>query len=241
MRKKISLLHATRGDFNRSVDVKNEWLDKAKNPDAIEHIFGFNKDDVMNDIFKYDKSHKHIVNKQKVGLGGDAVKNWNNCASISNGELLFCIADDFHPFTNWDSVLLDKLGVRMYGFYVISINDFDGGMHISGNLDNEMNRDRLLCRHPIMTKSLYHTRGYVFYPSYSGFCCDNDLTIESLKRGYLLDFTELTFKHEADIHKIFTKRAEPTESFNILYNEKAQLKGSKLLTKRLKDFEKKYQ
>jgi glycosyltransferase involved in cell wall biosynthesis len=170
---KISLLHATRGRPGSAWKSRQTWLERAKNPDAIEHIYGIDHDDPLNGPFLVCR---HVVNQSAGPVGA-----WNECAKFTQGEVLIQMSDDFDPPMYWDEMILKEIGdtSKPKALWV-----WDG------------NRTDDLMTMAIVTKARYKQKGYLFHPEFFSMYSDNWFTDEALIDGVVIDArSKITFQH----------------------------------------------
>lgn len=158
----FSLLHATRATPQRALETRAKWLQAAKRPQDVEHIFAFQDDDEAS--ARELAQSVHVTTPAPPDWASSSVANWNAAASISTGEWLIVIADDLFPTPDWDALLASDIAETPNPTQPLAIQAHDG-----------INSDWLL-RHPIVNRSLYDARGFIFHPDFYGVFCDNDLT-----------------------------------------------------------------
>ena len=180
--KKISLIHATRGRCKQAVEARRLWLNKAKNPDAIEHIFGLDADD-PHGIFL--SVHNHALTNGSAG----SVAAWNAAAQKSCGEVLVQLSDDWNPPMHWDEILLDAIGDTSQE-KVLAISD--------GH-----RTDNLLCM-AILTRARYQQQGFMFHPEFFSVYSDDYFTESAYADGVIVEARHIVFEH---LHPIFGKAA----------------------------------
>lgn len=185
--KKISLIHATRGRCKQAVDARRLWLNRAKNPDAIEHIFGLDLDDPHGAFLRV---HNHAATD---GSGG-CVAAWNAAAVKSCGDVLIQVSDDWNPPMFWDEIILEAIGDTSKQS-VLAISD--------GH-----RTDRLLCM-AIITRWRYLQQGYMFHPEFFSVYSDNYFTDKAYDDGVVIERRDIVFEH---LHPIFGK-AEWDETY----------------------------
>ena len=177
---KISLLHATRGRATKAQACREKWLNKAKNPDTIEHIFGIDDDDL--DSLANINTQRVIVKR-----GQGCVAAWNACAKICKGEILIQLSDDWEPLQDWDEIILKEFeGITDECVLAIS----DGGR-----------QDDLLCM-AILNRKRYEKQGFLFHPDFFSIYSDNYFTWAAKKDGVLKDAKHIVFEHQ---HPVFNK------------------------------------
>jgi hypothetical protein len=177
---KISLIHATRGRCKQAVEARRLWFNKAKNPDAIEHIFGLDIDDQHASFLSV---HNHVVTNGK----GGCVAAWNLAAMKSQGEVLVQLSDDWNPPMHWDEIILNAIGDTSKSA-VLAISD--------GH-----RTDDLLCM-AILTRKRYQDQGYMFYHEFFSVFSDNYFTHMAYKDGVVIQARDIVFEH---LHPAFGK------------------------------------
>ena len=185
--KKISLIHATRGRCKQAVEARRLWFNKAKNPDAIEHIFGLDDDDMHGAFLSV---HNHAVAN---GIGG-CVAAWNAAAEKAQGEILIQLSDDWNPPMHWDQIIIDAIGDTSES-KVLAISD--------GH-----RTDKLLCM-AILTSKRYRQQGFMFHPEFFSVYSDNYFTDKAYQDGVIIEARDIVFEH---LHPIFGK-AEWDETY----------------------------
>jgi glycosyltransferase involved in cell wall biosynthesis len=177
---KISLLHATRGRSSKAIECQNKWLKSAKNPEAIEHIFGIDDDDM--DSLSNINSTRVIVPR-----GKGCVAAWNACAAASKGDILIQLSDDWEPVQDWDQLIIDQFEDTEEE-RVIAISD-------------GTRRDDLLCM-AILNRKRYEKQGFMFHPDFFSVYSDNYFTWAAKKDNVLKDATHIVLEHK---HPYFNK------------------------------------
>jgi glycosyltransferase involved in cell wall biosynthesis len=185
--KKISLIHATRGRCKQAVEARRRWFNKAKNPDAIEHIFGLDSDDPHGAFLNV---HNHVATDGK----GGCVAAWNAAAEKSCGEVLVQLSDDWDPPMHWDEILLNAIGDTSES-KVLAISD--------GH-----RTDNLLCM-AILTRARYEQQGYMFHFDFFSVYSDNYFTDKAYADGVIIEARDIIFEH---LHPVFGK-AEWDETY----------------------------
>jgi len=89
---------------------------------------------------------------------------WNMLANNSSGQAIQVIADDlWNTNTNWRELVLEVVPDFLENPWVVIANDnwrtFDSG----------------LAAHPLLSRPYYELFGYVWYPEYKAYGCDNEL------------------------------------------------------------------
>jgi hypothetical protein len=178
---KISLVHATRGRPLMAAQSRRKWLDKAANPEAIEHIFAFDIDDESCGLLT---THRHVW----CAPGSGPVAAWNAAAKVSCGEVLIQLSDDWEPPMHWDTAILHAIGPTDAP-KVLAVSD--------GH-----RKDQLLCM-AILTRSRYKQQGFMFHPEFFSMYSDNWFSKQAFEDGVVVDAREsITFEH---LHPCFGK------------------------------------
>ncbi len=168
---RISLLHATRGRPSQAIEARRLWLEKAKNPERVEHIFAFDQDDESSWGLK---EFQHVVQLQN----GFSVGAWNLAAKHSTGDILIQLSDDWNPPDEWDKLVEKRLDISLER--VLWIND--------GH-----RKDELLCM-AILTRKYYDKHG-LFDPRFRNVYSDDDFTVRAKKAGAIVDARGITITH----------------------------------------------
>jgi hypothetical protein len=167
----------------RALATKNTWLERATNPENVEHIFGIQSDDVESHEAFGEEDVANSV--PPPAWASSSVANWNAAAAISTGDILVVIADDLTPPEGWDTQL-QKLP--------------DGNKEWACYVPDSLREDGLMC-HPVLSRALYGKRGYVFHPDFYGVFCDNDFSIRSLLETTILQVKGLKWQHDHPSNK----------------------------------------
>lgn len=175
----ISLLHATFHAID-PVAVRETWLARARYRDHVEHIFALDADD--DESASATQGYRRVIGPPGDGVV-TSVRNWNAAAAEATGDLLFVIADDLLPPSDWDVALrhvisgLDPLQVA----FAVKIGDGDTA------------RDSLL-RHPVVSRRFYTQYG-LFSRAFRGVFCDNDISIRAFRSAVIIDGRRVRFLH----------------------------------------------
>jgi hypothetical protein len=176
---KISLLHATRGRPQQAIETRALWLERAENPDAIEHIFGCDPDDEQGPMLG---GFRHIIQDP----GGGPCGAWNMAYHISHGDVLIQVSDDMIPPMGWDRLVLKAIGDTSNPS-VLRVSD--------GH-----RKDGLIVL-AIVTRAWVTKIGYLFHPGFFSMYSDNWLTEQAQAEGAIIEAPEIVFEHR---HPIFT-------------------------------------
>jgi hypothetical protein len=149
---KITLLHATRGRPKLAADARRLWLNRATNPDSVEHIFAIDVDDEASIPLCV---YRHVVQTK---LENASVGAWNLAAASSSGEVLIQINDDFEPPMGWDEQIVAAFG----GIETPAVLRVGDGHRT----------DELLCI-AVMNRARYKQQGYFLHPRFKSVFSDN--------------------------------------------------------------------
>lgn len=177
---KISLIHATRGRTKQAVAARRNWFEKAKNPDAIEHIFGLDADEEES---KFLTLNNHAMVSGK----GGPVAAWNAAATKSTGAVLVQMSDDWEPPLHWDKLILDAIG------------DTDAPKVLA--ISDGARADNLLCM-AILTRSRYRQQGFMFHPAFFSMYSDDWFTHKAWVDEVVIPARHIVFEH---LHPAFGK------------------------------------
>jgi len=198
---KISLLHATRGRPAMAYKARATWLDRAADPDAIEHIYALDPDDETIGPFV---TCRHVINR-----GRGPVAAWNEAAWFSKGEILIQLSDDWEPPMHWDKLIIDSIGDTSKSS-VLAVND--------GH-----RTDNLLCM-AILTRARYLQQGYLFYPEFFSVFSDNYFTHMAYNDEVVIEARDIVFEH---MHPVFGK-AEMDATYSRSNDSKHYKDGEKI-------------
>lgn len=178
---KISLVHATRGRPQQAAQCRRKWLERAANPDAVEHIFGLDASDQYARLLAI---HNHAWTPGNRG----PVDGWNSAAIKAKGQVLVQLSDDWDPPLHWDAMILDALG------------DLDEEKVLA--VSDGHRQDQLLCM-AIMTRKRYEKQGWMFHPEFFSMYSDNLFSKRAWEDGVVVDARDrIQFEH---LHPVFGK------------------------------------
>jgi glycosyltransferase involved in cell wall biosynthesis len=180
---RISLLHATRGRWSKAIATMNLWISRASNPEAVEHWFAIDQDDVES-LAKL-RRFRHVVSSPSTY----SVGAWNTAAENSTGDILIQIADDFEPPLNWDRLIVDALG-DLNKPSVLRVSDG--------------NRSDGLLTIAIVTRAWFAKNG-LFHVEYRNVYSDTDLTATATKQNAIIESPQIVVKHQ---HPFFNKAVQ---------------------------------
>jgi len=169
----ISLLHATRSRPDASVQMRSLWLQCAKNPTAIEHIFSIDADDEVS--LKATESFNRTIVENPNGSG----KAYNQAAAASTGRVLILMADDVVPPRCWDEEILSRMPLENEP-QVLAV--WDGASPTA------------LVGWPVCTRA-YYLQHPEFLGPYHGLFGDSEFSWRAYKAGCVKQARDIVFFH----------------------------------------------
>jgi hypothetical protein len=169
----ISIIHPTRGRPEQAAVVRKMFLDNAKNPERIEHIFGLEAD---SPDFPILGRFRHATSPAGNLAQTNCVAAANAAARASTGDILIYAQDDLAPPPlHWDEAIVQALGGDVRRPAMVSIGD--------GVRDDE-----LLCT-PCLTRPAVEALGYdggLYFDGYRSMFADTELTWRAFKNKWLV-------------------------------------------------------
>jgi hypothetical protein len=151
----ISLLHPSFGRPELARKCYDEWMGKAGNRMDIEYILCLSElDNITEYMNAFALTNPMITFISDKGL----VKQVNHAASISTGNLLVAVSDDFGCPNNWDDLLI--LSLLGHSDYIVKTQD---GLQ------------PFIITLPIMDRAYYERFGYIYHPDYFHMHGDEEL------------------------------------------------------------------
>lgn len=151
----ISLVHATRRP-DRCIAVRDEWLSKAQDLDAIEHIFACDADDP--DTVEATLPYKGVVVIDPKGC----FRAYNLAIKASTGDIIIPIEDDLHPQLGWDENVRAAMADRWDIPAILAVGD-------GQNLVIEW----------CVTRKFIEQRGPLYHDSYWGLFGDTEWRVRA--------------------------------------------------------------
>ena len=172
---RLSLLHATRGRPSQARECRQEWLSAAANPERVEHIFAVDADDAVS-IRELADLKPRVVER----AGGGCVAAWNLAASLSTGDVLIQLSDDWSPVKDWDAEFVRRLrDIRQPGVLRVS----DG-----------QRTDDLLCM-AICTRPWMMQQGELLHGGYISLYSDDEFSFRAYQHGVVIDARDIVLMH----------------------------------------------
>lgn len=211
---RISLLHATRGRWSQAIGAMNMWMARAAKPEAVEHWFAIDEDDV--ESREKLRRFRCVLSKASTY----SVGAWNKAASVATGDVLIQIADDFEPPPNWDTMILQALEADKYP---LSGHLFDEKVL---RVSDGCRTDGLLTM-AIVTRRWYEKHG-LFHVEYRNVYSDTDLTATATKQNAIINAHNIVIKH----HHPFFNKAVPMDATYERGNDRAEYERAKQIYER---------
>jgi hypothetical protein len=176
----VSLLHATYHRDGGPLEHRDTWMARADRPDRVEYVVAMDSDDTR--AIAETAGMLRVVSPATPG-SVSSVRNWNAAAAIATGDLLVVIADDLFPPPGWDTTLQNI------------VRGLDPTTtHFAVNATDAPDDQRLLLRHPVISRAFYADFG-LFNAAFRGVYCDDDLTQRALWRSRIIDGRRLVLEH----------------------------------------------
>jgi hypothetical protein len=183
----ISVCHPTRARAQQAAATRKRWLDAAANPEAIEYIFGFSKDDEESvgllSRFRHATSEAGKLERP----GGTAVQNYNAATNAATGRIIITAQDDVFPGLHWDKQITEALAP-----YV------DANKPAILQIKDGYRNDSLMVTFCV-TRPTFKRLGYgkqnILAPDYPGIFSDTEFSLRAQKSGLLVP-SGIVFKHE---------------------------------------------
>lgn len=211
---KISLLHATRGREAQAVRARQLWLERAEDPDAIEHIFAIDEDDESSARLRL---YRHVA----VKAGGGCVRAWNVAAAASSGAVLIQMSDDWDPPLFWDRLIWEQIGAHA-----------EAGKEAVLQVSDGHRKDDLLCM-AILTRLRWQMQGYIFHPQFKSMYSDNWFSFCAFRDGVVIKAQDLVFEH---LHPVFG-RGEWDQTYITSNAKERYAQGEAVMTELMKSCE----
>ncbi len=208
-KKVFSLLHPTRGRPEECIKMMEKWLDMAGKPEAVEHIFAVDSDDL--ETMEATKGFKRLVISDRMGCNAA----YNDLAAMSQGKILISCADDINPFYHWDADVYEKLESYLDKEAILKVHD------------GYRNDDLLTVT--IMTRARFEKQGFFHCGEYPTVFADNELTLRGQIDGVIVNGNDLTFKHE---HPANNPNVKVDETYAKQNSQEAYRQGEEIFRRR---------
>lgn len=183
----ISLIHPSRGRPVKSFQNSLEWITKAGC--ETELIVAIDLDDPEGP--EYVKQYEWWRHRdiQRVTLvkedHGSVVRATNMAASISQGDILLYLSDDFKCFDGWGKRIIEEFEQfeKHHQPALLKVDDMLQPFHVA------------VLTIPIMNRELYNRLGYFWHPGYKSMFCDEHLYWRAKKLNALYFAPDIKFEH----------------------------------------------
>lgn len=157
----------------------NLWRARAANPDQVEVVIAVDGNNQAAITAAQAVPGAKVVIQPAPPF--NCVRGWNKAAEATTGKVIICMADDFNPPQNWDSLLL---GLHPEGWI--------DGEHVVKTEDGYVHDIFVLS---ILTRKRYEKFGYVFYPQYESMFCDTEFGEVARRDGVVIEANQITVEH----------------------------------------------
>lgn len=178
-RPKISMIHATRGDYQKALGARARWLEAMTGDTDYEYIFSVDDDDdAWIDLLS---THSSGVIR---GANRSCVDAYNRGSYASTGDILIQVQDDVTPPRGFDKSIIERLDITKEQILWVS----DGHPEINaGNPD--------LIFMACGTRKFFKKLGGLFYPGYRNVFCDDDMGHAARTWAEVIVGWDLVFEH----------------------------------------------
>lgn len=206
----ISLLHATRGRVDGAATARERWLVAADNPQLVEHVFAFDRDDEAS-VAGLGEFRHVVVEESNKGC----VAAWNLAARSSSGRILVQLSDDWLPIAGWDTRIIERFrDLSRPG--VLKIND---GRRV----------DDLLCMAIFTRPWLEEIGGDMFSPEYFGVYSDDEFSFRAYDAGVVIDARDIMLTH---VHPNYDVRVQPDDTHRRQNDDRRLAEGRNIFLRR---------
>lgn len=192
MKPVISIIHATYGRPKKALSARRMWLERAVNPDRIQHVFCINPQDYA------EINGRHGGAKIVVADFHGSAPAWSAGLLLADGKLLIQASDDTEPPQEWDLDLCKRLEweagpdwTNIPVFAAVS----DGYRLARGEL----------CTMAIMTRAYADQKGDFVHPGYRSVFSDDENYYRAKRdardgKVKLIEARDLVFLHRHHCH-----------------------------------------
>jgi hypothetical protein len=183
MIKKILMKFTSRGRYETLKRCVQAYYDQANNVKDMLWVFSVDTDDetFQNEDFNVFLQNLKIDYIIYIGSSKGKIDAINrDVASISKDwDILLNISDDQLPIVKgYDDVIRDTMP-----------NNLDASLWF-----NDGHQDEIITQE-ILGRKYYQEQGYIYYPEYKSFFCDNESTIVAQKKNKLIKSPLCIIKH----------------------------------------------
>jgi len=180
---KILMKFTSRGRYETLKRCVQSYYDQANNVQDMLWVFSIDADDetFQNEDFNVFLQNFKIDYIIFIGSSKGKIDAINrDVASITKGwDILLNISDDQLPvIMGYDDLIRDTMP-----------NNLDASLWF-----NDGHQDEIITQE-ILGKKYYEEQGYIYFPKYKSFFCDNESTIVAQKKGKLIKSPLCIIKH----------------------------------------------
>lgn len=186
MKDKIILCKVTsRGRPTELITCIKSYLDKAHNPTALLWLFSFDVDDEKYASLSFTDSIAHLIPNCTIVFGKSHSKihainrDIEHFDKMNEWDILVNISDDqLADVEGWDKDIRETMP-----------NDLDASLWYFDGRQTKLNTMEIVGR------KYYERFGYVYYPEYKSFFCDNEAHEAAESLGKLIKTNRCIVKH----------------------------------------------
>jgi len=217
---RISVCHPTRGRPHQAAETRKVWLERAKDPQSIEYIYGFSEDDTeTREIlgrFRHELSPAGLMDQ----VGGNAVANYNAAVKGSTGQIIVTAQDDVEPELWWDEKVWEALKGHLKRPAALTVKD--------GHRDDDLLVTFIITR---PTLGWLGHGGGILSPDYHGVFSDTEFSHRTRKRGIRVE-SGILFKHN---HPFFNPTVPQDAIYAVENSDEAYRFGGEIFRRRNPD------
>lgn len=227
--KMFSVIHPTYLRPHQALAIRDIYLSRARNPMAVEYIFGIHHDD--KESLYLLSGYRHVVT-DKEGCCPNTLEPMRQ----SSGKFIMVIADDLFPPDGWDEQILKALYKAELDWRQKNLTGYqlmpDSTWHYHPfvlNFSDGLRSDGHMC-HAFMTRPWAEEILADPWPG-TGIFSDNEFTHRARKAGIVIDAPEIVFEHRHFING----KAPMDDTYKDQNQVKNYQEGRKLLIERNPD------
>jgi len=204
------------------------WKLRADHPENCEYVLGIhakqnelpfsewkgNAADLCGRCFQ-DLSeiwgHRHFGDGTRCRIAVNSnrpciVDNSNSCYAASGGQIIIGIADDLRPCEHWDTRILEAIREALGRLETPSVQH-QYVLKVSTGFPEWEARFPKIITHGIVSRAYYERIGYIAWPEYSDYGCDDDFSSQAYKNGVVIERPNIVFPHLTWMKGLRTKDA----------------------------------
>lgn len=174
---KLSIIHPSRSRAELAFQTAVSFIKNMSDEYEYEYLLSIDFDDPNAETYKkYFKTLsvcKIISSKNK-----NAIQAINSAAKFSKGEILIVISDDWESFEDWDKEIIQAVE----GKSDFVLKTYDG-------------TQKWIVTLPIMDRTYYKRKGFIYHPAYVHLFCDTHLTHVADLEKKLIIRNDIEFTH----------------------------------------------